>query len=70
LKNNFLDTFALFLKQLNVPVTETSALEFLETHPDEGTMRPIQMLLIILILKMPLLKINHKDLVFSRGKIQ
>jgi uncharacterized membrane protein len=38
LKNNFLDTFTLFLKQLNVPVTETSALEFLETHPDEGSM--------------------------------
>jgi uncharacterized membrane protein len=38
LKNNFLDTFTKFLKQLNVPVTESSALEFLETHPDEGSM--------------------------------
>ncbi len=38
MKNNFLDTFTKFLKQLNVPVTESSALEFLETHPDEGSM--------------------------------
>jgi uncharacterized membrane protein len=38
LKNNFLDTFTKFLKQLNVPVTESSALEFLETHSDEGSM--------------------------------
>jgi uncharacterized membrane protein len=38
LKNNFLDTFTLFLKQLKVPVTESSALEYLETHPDEGSM--------------------------------
>jgi protein-disulfide isomerase/uncharacterized membrane protein len=38
LKNNFLDTFTKFLKQLKVPVTETSALEYLETHADEGSM--------------------------------
>jgi uncharacterized membrane protein len=38
LKNNFLVTFTKFLKQLNVPVTESSALEYLETHPDEGSM--------------------------------
>jgi ABC-type bacteriocin/lantibiotic exporter with double-glycine peptidase domain len=38
LKNNFLNTFTLFLKQLKVPVTESSALEYLETHPDEGSM--------------------------------
>jgi uncharacterized membrane protein len=38
LKNNFLHTFTLFLKQLHVPVTESSALEYLETHPDEGSM--------------------------------
>ena len=38
MKNNFLHTFAQFLKQLNVPVTESSALEYLETHPDEGSM--------------------------------
>jgi uncharacterized membrane protein len=38
LKNNFLDTFTKFLKQLKVPVTKSSALEFLETHPDEGSM--------------------------------
>lgn len=38
LKNNFLDTFTKFLKQLNVPVTESSALEYLESHPDEGSM--------------------------------
>jgi ABC-type bacteriocin/lantibiotic exporter with double-glycine peptidase domain len=37
LKNNFLDTFAKFLKQLKVPETESSALEYLETHPDEGS---------------------------------
>jgi hypothetical protein len=37
LKNNFLNTFTLFLKQLKVPVTESSALEYLETHPDEGS---------------------------------
>jgi uncharacterized membrane protein len=38
LKNNFLNTFTLFLKQLKVPVTESSALDYLETHPDEGSM--------------------------------
>lgn len=38
LKNNFLHTFTLFLKQLHVPVTKSSALEYLETHPDEGSM--------------------------------
>jgi hypothetical protein len=38
LKNNFLDTLTLFLKQLKVPVTESSALEYLETHPDESSM--------------------------------
>ena len=38
LKNNFLDTFTKFLIQLDVPVTESSALEYLETHPDEGSM--------------------------------
>jgi hypothetical protein len=32
MKNNFLNTFTLFLKQLKVPVTESSALEYLETH--------------------------------------
>ena len=37
MKNNFLDTFAKFLKQLKVPETESSALEYLETHPDEGS---------------------------------
>jgi hypothetical protein len=41
LKNNFLNTFTLFLKQLKVPVTESSALEYLETHPDEGSMKLI-----------------------------
>jgi hypothetical protein len=38
LKNNFLDTFTILLKQLKVPVTTSSALEYLETHPEEGSM--------------------------------
>ena len=38
MKNNFLDAFTQFIKQLKVPVTESSALEYLEMHPDEGSM--------------------------------
>jgi uncharacterized membrane protein len=38
LKNNFLHTFTNLIKQLKVPVTESSALRYLESHPDEGSM--------------------------------
>lgn len=38
MKNNFLDTFHQFLKLLNTKITKTSAEEYLERHPDQGSM--------------------------------
>ena len=38
MKNNFIHTFNLFLKEIKAPVTKTSASRFLENHPDEGSM--------------------------------
>jgi uncharacterized membrane protein len=38
MKNNFVHTFTTLLKQLQVPVTESTAITYLESHPDEGSM--------------------------------
>jgi hypothetical protein len=63
MKNNFLNTFTLFLKQLKVPVTESSALEYLETHPDEGSMLAYSDALNHFKIENAAVRIEQKDLI-------
>ena len=63
MNNNFLDTFTKFLKQLQVPVTESSALEFLETHPDEGSMLAYADALNHFKIENAAIKIKQEDLI-------